>query len=117
MADVTLQVVREGVAGEAGPAPAGEPFAAVVDTETSVVLLMGGLAYKTKKPVLAARVDLRTREARLAALRAELDANRAAPGVYLGLSELLPMYLPGAVGEPVLVMRRLPQVHGAATLR
>lgn len=91
--------------------PAGEAFTTVVETETSVVVLIGALAYKAKKPIQRPGQDLRRREERLACLRRELETNSVRmPDLYLGLSELRPMFLPGAVGEPVLVMRRLPQL-------
>lgn len=90
-------------------APPGEPYADVAETHTSVVVFVGGLAYKVKKPVVFPFVDLGTRSARFENCRRELELNREiAPDVYLGLSELRPMFLPGAVGEPILVMRRMP---------
>lgn len=91
--------------------PAGEAFTTVVETQSSVVVLIGALAYKAKKPIQRPGQDLRRREERLACLRRELEIGSGrAPDLYLGLSELRPMFLPGAVGEPVLVMRRLPQL-------
>ena len=98
-------------------APAGEPYAAVVETHTSVLVFVGGLVHKIKKPVALPFVDLSTPAARLGNCLRELELNRAiAPDVYLGLSELYPLYLPGAVGEPVLVMRRMPSARRLSTV-
>jgi aminoglycoside phosphotransferase family enzyme/predicted kinase len=81
----------------------------VIETHTSVLVFLGGLVYKLKKPVRFPFVDLTTREARLENCVRELDLNRrVSSDVYLGLDEVRPMSLPGAVGEPLLVMRRMP---------
>lgn len=89
-----------------GEPPPGEPYAAAVETHTSVVLFAGGLAYKAKKPVRLPFLDLSRREDRETNCRAEVDLNRRiAPDVYLGVA-----HLPGIGGasEPVVVMRRMP---------
>ncbi len=80
-------------------------------------MFVGGLVHKIKKPVALPFVDLSTPAARLGNCLRELELNRAiAPDVYLGLSELYPLYLPGAVGEPVLVMRRMPSARRLSTV-
>jgi uncharacterized protein len=96
------------------PAPEG---AAVRETHTGVVLLLGDRAYKVKKPVRTPYLDFTT-----AARRRELELNRRlAPHTYLGTAELTPPVLPGAPpadaeAEPVLVMRRMPDDRRLATL-
>ncbi|HEX2809770.1 MAG TPA: AAA family ATPase, partial [Kineosporiaceae bacterium] len=89
--------------------PAGEPYAATLESHLSVVLLIGSLALKFKKPLALPFIDLSTREARRRVSTADLDLNRRlAPDVYLGLAELRVPGVPEIAGEPVLVMRRLP---------
>ena len=96
--------------------PEGEPFAALRETHTSVVLLLGDRAYKVKKPVALPFVDLSTRELRLADCRDEVDLNRRiSPDVYLGVGEL-PAPADEAGPEPVVVMRRMPEVRRLSTL-
>ena len=90
-------------------APHGEPYAAVLESHLSVVLLIGALALKFKKPARLPFVDLSTRSARRDICLAELDLNRRlTPDVYLGVAELTAPTVPEVAGEPVLVMRRLP---------
>jgi aminoglycoside phosphotransferase family enzyme/predicted kinase len=92
-----------------GSPPAGEPYAAVLESHLSVVLLLGALALKVKKPVTLPFIDLSTRDSRRRVCKADLDLNRRlAPDVYLGVAELSAHGLPEIAGEPVLVMRRLP---------
>jgi aminoglycoside phosphotransferase family enzyme/predicted kinase len=116
-----------------GPAPPGEACAAVVETHTSVVVLLGDRAFKVKKPVRLPFVDLSTRVRRRENCRDEVGLNRRfAPDVYLGVLELratadgtgseagsdarsdaaaLPRRgEPDEPGEPVVAMRRMP-VH------
>ena len=87
--------------------PPGEPYAAVVETHTGVVVFIGGRAYKVKRPVVFPFLDHRTVDARRRACEQEVLLNsRLAPDVYAGVGTLLE---PGASsGEPVVVMRRLP---------
>lgn len=100
-----------------GPAPDGEPYAAVVETHTSVVLFLGDRAYKWKKPVRLPFIDLSTPEARLENCRREVRLNRRlAPDVYLGVYTLTPEDQPGAPGEPVVVMRRMPAARRLSAL-
>jgi aminoglycoside phosphotransferase family enzyme/predicted kinase len=98
-------------AAEPAPsAPPAEPYVAVRETHTSVVLLVGDRAYKVKKPVALPFLDLSTREARVADCLHEVELNRRiAPDVYLGVDELRPIEGDtGDAGEPVVVMRRMP---------
>ncbi len=96
-----------------GVAPEGEPYAAVKETHTSVVLLMGGRAYKVKKPVALPFLDFSTRAARMTDCLREVELNaRIAPDVYLGVDELMPVTgRTGDAGEPVVVMRRMPEAR------
>jgi len=97
--------------------PSGEPHVAVVETHTSILVFVGDLVYKGKKPVTFPFLDLSTPAERLENCRRELELNRlVAPDVYLGLSELRPLYLPGAIGEPLLVMRRMPRRRRLSTI-
>jgi aminoglycoside phosphotransferase family enzyme/predicted kinase len=90
-------------------APAGEPYAAVLESHLSIVLLVGALALKVKKPVSLPFIDLSSQDARRRVCLADLDLNRRlAPDVYLGVAELGAPDVPEVAGEPVLVMRRLP---------
>ncbi len=102
----------------AGRAPGGEPFAAVMETHTSVVLLLGERAYKFKKPVLLPFVDLSTRALRVENCRREVELNRRiAPDVYLGVDELRSVDGDtGDEGEPVVVMRRMPAARRLSAL-
>ncbi|MFE3957719.1 AAA family ATPase [Nocardia sp. NPDC059091] len=78
------------------------------ETHTGLVVLVGDRAYKVKKPIVTDFLDFATTEAREHALRRELELNRRwAPDVYLGLDHLTgPLDSPG---EPVLIMRRMPE--------
>ncbi len=88
--------------------PHDEPFAALRETHTSVVILLGERAYKVKKPVTLPFVDLSTRELRRHNCDEEVRLNRRlAPDVYLGVHELPPETSPGP-GEPMVVMQRMP---------
>ncbi|WP_245714143.1 bifunctional aminoglycoside phosphotransferase/ATP-binding protein [Nocardia vaccinii] len=84
------------------------PFAALAETHSAVVVLFGDQAYKVKKPVRTDFLDFSTVSAREAACARELELNRRfAPDVYLGLAWLSDPT--GGPGEPMLVMRRLPE--------
>ena len=103
---------------DVGRAPDGEPFAAVMETHTSVVLLLGDRAYKIKKPVRLPFVDLSTRALRVENCRREVELNRRiAPDVYLGIDELRAVEGDtGDDGEPVVVMRRMPTARRLSAL-
>ncbi len=103
-----------------GAPPPGEPCAGLVETHTSIVLLLGDRAFKVKKPVRLPFVDLSTRERRLANCRDEVTLNRRfSPDVYLGLLEVRAPASEGPSaepGEPVVVMRRMPAERRLSTL-
>jgi uncharacterized protein len=91
------------------------PFAAVRETHIGVVFLVGDLVYKLKKPVNLGFLDFSTRERRLSACRREVELNRRlAPDVYLGIAEVSDV--DGAPGDPLVVMRRMPDDRRLSTL-
>ncbi|NKY88520.1 bifunctional aminoglycoside phosphotransferase/ATP-binding protein [Nocardia veterana] len=84
-----------------------DPFAALAETHSAVVVLYGDRAYKIKKPVRTDFLDFSTRPAREIACARELQLNRRfAPDVYLGVGHLCDPTT--GANEPVLLMRRLP---------
>ncbi len=91
-----------------------------IDTHGAAVFLAGSFAYKVKRPVAFAYMDLSTPEKRRAACEAEIRLNRrTAPDIYLGLAPIHhdpTSLMLGAVGDPidaggecVVVMRRFDQ--------
>jgi aminoglycoside phosphotransferase family enzyme len=89
--------------------------AEVRETNTSIVFLVGNLAYKMKKPVDLGFLDFRTVEARHRACAAELLLNRRlAPDVYLDLTAIISSG--GQITEHVLVMKRMPDELRLSTL-
>jgi aminoglycoside phosphotransferase family enzyme/predicted kinase len=79
----------------------------VRETHIGVVLFLGDHAYKFKKPVRTDFLDFGTRERRARACHREVELNRRlAPDAYLGVGELGGP--DGGTGEPVVVMRRMP---------
>jgi aminoglycoside phosphotransferase family enzyme/predicted kinase len=92
-----------------------QPFATLHETHSAVVLLCGERAYKTKRPVVTDFLDFGTPERREQAIARELELNRRlAPDVYLGVGRYTEPE--GGPGEPVLVMRRLPDEARLTTL-
>ena len=90
-------------------------FAAVRETHIGVVFLVGDRAYKLKKPVNLGFLDFGTPERRHAACMREVELNRRlSPDVYLGVVTLSDV--DGGVGEPLVVMRRMPDDRRLATL-
>ena len=90
-------------------------YAAVRETHSGVVVLIGDCALKVKKPVDLGFLDFRSRSQREEACRREVELNRRlAPDVYRGVATL--SAADGAVGEPVVVMRRLPDERRLTTL-
>ncbi|MDE0802153.1 MAG: AAA family ATPase [Acidimicrobiales bacterium] len=84
------------------------------ETHISWVLFTPDRAFKILKPVTMPFLDLRTREARLAAVDREFELNRRlAPDVYLGVSDIVEH---GEVVDRMLVMRRLPADRRLAAL-
>lgn len=92
--------------GSAGPVE-------LVETHISWVFLVGGLAYKVKKPVRLDFLDFSTAALRHHFCEEELRLNRRfAPGLYLGLSRVvstsngLAVDVPGEVVDHAVRMRR-----------
>lgn len=80
--------------------------AEVHETHTGLVALVGGRAFKVKKPVVTDFLDFSTQDRREAACRREVELNRRlAPSSYLGLGQF---QSPSGDTEPVIVMRRYP---------
>lgn len=91
-----------------------DPWCALRETHSGVVVLLGDRAYKLKKPVDLGFLDFRDQEDRRRVCAQEVELNRrTAPDVYLGVGELT---VPGAPAEPVIVMRRLPERFRLTTL-
>jgi len=83
------------------------PGAAVRETHSAVVVLLGDRAYKIKKPVDLGFLDFRSIESRRVACHRELALNRRmTPDVYLGVADVAGP--DGAPCDHVLVMRRMP---------
>lgn len=89
--------------------------AAIHETHTGVVVLVGDRAYKVKKPVVTDFLNFATPEAREYVCQREVSLNRRlAASSYLGVAHLV-----GGTdvpGEPVIVMRRHPESLCLATL-
>ena len=91
-----------------------EPYAGVRQTHSGVVVLLGDLAYKLKRPVRLGFLDFTTPAARRAMCEREVELNRQfAPDVYLGVGALR---RPDGVEEPAVVMRRMPDARRLAHL-
>ncbi|MGW0041948.1 bifunctional aminoglycoside phosphotransferase/ATP-binding protein [Rhodococcus sp. NPDC003348] len=94
------------------PAP---PPAAVRETHTAYVFMVGDVVFKAKKPVRTAFLDFGTAELRAAACHREVDLNRRlCPDVYLGVAELTDPN--GGPPEPLVKMRRMPDDRRLATM-
>ncbi|WP_280459529.1 AAA family ATPase [Nocardia carnea] len=90
------------------------PGAAVHETHTGVVFLYGERAYKIKKAITTDFLDFGSRIDRERACRREYELNRRlAPDVYLGVGHFLAP--DGDSGEPVLMMRRMPENRRLST--
>lgn len=84
-----------------------DPWAAVRETHSGTVVLLGERAYKVKKPVALGFLDFTERETRRRICEREVALNRRlAPDVYLGVGGLVD---PDGTAEPVVVMRRMPE--------
>lgn len=91
------------------PAPA-----AVAETHSAVLWLVGDRVYKRKKPVRFDFLDFSTVAARRAVCAREVELNRRlAPDVYLGVGELRE---PDRPAEPIVVMVRMPEPRRLSTL-
>ncbi|MDZ4267708.1 MAG: AAA family ATPase [Mycobacterium sp.] len=96
-------------------ATTGDLAAEVRETHTGVVVLLGGRAYKAKKPVVTDFLDFSTAARRECACRKEVSLNkRLAPDSYLGVAYYSDER--GGPAEPVIVMRRHPDVTRLASL-
>ncbi|MGH3723335.1 MAG: AAA family ATPase [Mycobacterium sp.] len=81
--------------------------AEIRETHTGIVILVGGRAYKLKKPVVTSSLDFSTVELRERACAREVALNsRISRDSYVGVSHLAGP--DGGPGEPVVVMRRYP---------
>jgi aminoglycoside phosphotransferase family enzyme/predicted kinase len=89
--------------------------AAVRETHSAVVLLVGDRAYKIKKPVNLGFLDFRSDRSRREVSRRELDLNRRlAPDVYLDV-----ITVAGADGQSYehgILMRRMPDALRLSTM-
>jgi aminoglycoside phosphotransferase family enzyme/predicted kinase len=95
----------------AGAAPAE---ARVVETHVSILVFLDDIVLKYKKALRLPFVDFTTPSARLAACRAEVDANsRLSPDVYLGVADVV---MGDRVLDHAVVMRRLPPERNLAHL-
>jgi aminoglycoside phosphotransferase family enzyme/predicted kinase len=89
--------------------------AAVRETHTGVVFLLGERAYKLKKPLAFDFCDFSTPALRALACHREVELNtRLAPDVYLGVGAM--PTADGSSGEPVVLMRRMPAERRLSTL-
>ena len=88
--------------------PEGEPWASLNETHTGVVVLMGGLALKFKKPVDLGFVDYTHLDQRRDACAREVALNsRLSADVYRGAATLVDGH--GEVVDHLVVMKRLPE--------
>jgi aminoglycoside phosphotransferase family enzyme/predicted kinase len=87
----------------------------IAETHTGLVILLGELAYKVKKPVTTDFLDFATPESREEACAHEVALNsRLAPASYLGVGHFQSPQ--GGPPEPVIVMRRHPDERRLATM-
>jgi hypothetical protein len=92
-----------------------EPYSEVHETHTGLVVLVGDLAYKIKKPIRTDFLDFTTPERRERACQRELELNRRlASNSYLGVAHLTAEW--AGASEPVLVMKRRPDRRRLATM-
>jgi len=102
--------------GAATPiASAGNAFAKIRETHTGIVVLIGGKAYKLKKPIVTDFLDFSTPDKRERACGHEVVLNsRLARSSYLGIAHLSDPQ--GGPDEPVIVMRRYRDAARLASL-
>lgn len=87
----------------------------VAETHTGLVIMVGELAYKVKKPVTTDFLDFSTPASRERACAHEVTLNRRlAPASYLGVGHFTSPQ--GDAPEPVIVMRRHPDECRLATM-
>ena len=98
----------EGLMADSGADPQ------VAETHTGLVVLVGDLAYKVKKPVVTDFLDFSSVGSRELACAHEVSLNRRlAPESYLGVGHFTGPQ--GGDPEPVIVMRRYPDEIRLAT--
>jgi aminoglycoside phosphotransferase family enzyme/predicted kinase len=103
------------VADIAAALPGGALSPQVAETHTGLVVLVGGFAYKVKKPVTTDFLDFSTTDSRERACAHEVELNRRlAPASYLGVGHFDSPQ--GGAPEPVIVMRRHPDDSRLATM-
>ncbi|MDT5208454.1 MAG: uncharacterized protein QOF67_869 [Mycobacterium sp.] len=96
-------------------ASAGNASAEIRETHTGIVILIGGKAYKIKKPIVTDFLDYSTLDRRERACAHEVALNsRLAPSSYLGIGHLSGPQ--GGPAEPVIVMRRYPDAARLSSL-
>lgn len=89
--------------------------AAIHETHTGMVILVGDRAYKVKKPVTTDFLDFSTPQLRERACAHEVLLNsRLAPDSYLGVAHFDD--IGAGVSEPVIVMRRYPDSLRLSTM-
>lgn len=89
--------------------------AAVAETHSAVVFLVGDRAYKLKKPVDLGFLDFRDRATRAEVCAREVELNRRlAPDVYLGVADVVGP--DGEMCDHLVVMRRMPDERRLSTL-
>lgn len=92
-----------------------KPYVAVHETHTGIVVLVGDLAYKSKKPIVTDFLDFSTPQRRERVCARELELNRRlAPASYLGVGHFSTPV--NEALEPVLVMRRHPDSSRLSTM-
>ena len=101
--------------GETAAAPRDMLRPVLVETHTGLVVMVGDLAYKSKKAVVTDFLDFATPARRAAACDREVELNRRlAPASYLGVGHFTAPQ--GGEAEPVIVMRRHPDERRLATM-
>ncbi|MCH9728173.1 MAG: AAA family ATPase [Actinomycetia bacterium] len=98
-----------------GSMASGDLAAQVRETHTGVVILLGDLAFKAKKPVVTDFLNFSTAADRERACQHEVALNkRLAPDSYLGVAHFSDPQ--GSPPEPVIIMRRHPDAARLASL-
>lgn len=102
--------------GQNAAAAPGDVLAPLlVETHTGLVVMVGAVAYKSKKAVVTDFLDFSTPARREAACAREVELNRRlAPASYLGVGHFTGPQ--GDEPEPVIVMRRHPDDRRLATM-
>jgi hypothetical protein len=89
--------------------------AEVLETHAAVLFFLADRVYKLKKAVDLGFLDFRSRADREAVCHREVELNsRLAPDVYLGVADVLGP--DGAIGDHLVVMRRMPPDRRLSTL-